>query len=340
MNQITKTIKDYSLTLGINKIGITTAENLYEAEEKAKFFIEKGLIPQKSGWSRNNISSFYSPSSFMPGARSVIMAALCYYEEKKSPEKLSGKIAMYTWRNNYKFLRKKLEKLGKFLKKNYEANCRVFVNSSLSEKPLAKRAGLGNYGKNTIFYTDTYGSRTVLGGLVTDMALTPNIPEKKDICMECNLCMTACPTGAIIEPYVLDSTRCFQYLGQHIHEEIPVKWRKLWGNRLYGCSTCQDVCPLNKKVIPVKELSPYGVMGPGMPLLPLLEMEEKEFREKYRGNQVSAKWVDFNAIRRNAVISIGNLKEKKAIPLLKRLEDNEIKNYIRWAMEELVKSEQ
>ena len=329
-------IIEKSRELGIHKLGFTSKEDLFEEREKVEFLHQNGFFPENERWNKNNIKIFHSPSSFMDGTKSVIMAALCYKEEERvSPEKMTGKISMYTWRNNYKFLRKKLQKLGGFLKKYYGAKSKIFVNGPLAEKPLAKRSGLGNYGKNSIFYIDEYGSRIVLGGIVTDLDLRPNTYTTKDICDDCSLCIDACPTGAIIKPYILDCRKCFQYLGQHIYEEIPLKYRKLWGNRLYGCSICQDVCPLNESIQPVKDLSPYGVIGPAIELTQILKMNEEKFREKYKGNQISAKWVDFDAIRRNAIISMANLKEKKVIPLLKQLNSNSLKDYIDWSIQEI-----
>jgi len=309
MRKIKEIIIEQLYETGIHKAGVTTADDLTEEKKLAEILIEEGLIENKSGTSVNNINSFYSPLAFMPEGRSIIMTALSYYEEevrKNISEEPAGEIALYTRRNNYKFLRKKLEKVSKFIKKNFNGNCKIFVNGPLAEKPLAKRAALGHYGKNGIIYVENYGSRIVLGGIITDLLLPHDIPSEKDICRDCSLCMKLCPAGAIIKPYILNRKKCIQYLSQHIDAEIPEDYLNLWGMRLYGCSTCQDVCPLNKKLKSPSSLSPYGVIGPEVPLIHLLNMNEEEFKEKYRDNQISAKWVDFEAIKRNALIALIN----------------------------------
>ncbi len=322
---------------GIHKAGVTAAQDLTKEKKLAEILIKDSFIENKSGISVK-INSFYSPPAFMPEGRSIIMTALSYYEETTESnisEEPTGKIALYTQRNNYKFLRKKLEKISKFIKKNFNGTCKIFVNGPLAEKPLATRAAIGHYGKNGIIYAENYGSRIVLGGVITDLPLPPDSPSEKDICKKCGLCMKLCPTGAIVKPYTLDRNRCIQYLSQHIDVEIPQDYRNLWGARLYGCSTCQDVCPLNKNLSPPSSLSPYGVIGPEVPLIQLLNMSEEEFKEKYRDNQISAKWVDFDAIKRNALISLINSGSYLSTEVIKKFTKDEtyqVREIAGWAL--------
>jgi epoxyqueuosine reductase len=313
-----ETIKKEAYNLGIHKIGITGAEDLKEEAQRIKLFLKEGYIPESSGWTEEKIDSFCSPPFLMPQGESIIMTALCYYEEDHydCPEP-AGEIALYTRRNNYKFLRKKMEKLVKFIKKYSEGNFKIFVNGPLAEKPLAVRAGIGYYGKNSIIYTQEYGSRIVLGGIITDIKLPSDKPLEQN-CGSCSLCIENCPSGAIIKPYVIDRKKCFQYLCGKIDEIIPENYRKLWGKRLYGCSTCQDICPKNQKVRPVTELSPYGVIGSKIPLIAFMKLSEEDFRKNYRGNQISANFVDFNALRRNALLAITNFNDPKFIHLLNK----------------------
>lgn len=313
METICDKIKKEAYNLGI-KTGITTAEDLSEEKVKIKTFFKEGYIPEDGQWTEEKIDFISSPTSFMPGGRSIIMAALCYYEEEDIPlYEPYGEIALYTRRNNYKFLRKKLQKLVKFIKTYTHGNFKIFVNGPLAEKPLSVRAGIGFYGKNSIVYTEEYGSRIVLGGIITDVELPADKPSVQNKCISCNMCLENCPSGAIIKPYVIDRKRCFQYISGRKNEIIPEHYKKLWGKRLYGCSTCQDVCPQNKKVIPVKDLSPYGFIGSKIPLVPFLNLSEEEFRHIYKGNQISAGFVDFDALRRNALLVMDNFKSQLSL---------------------------
>jgi len=306
METICDKIKKEASLLGI-KAGITTTCDLPEEKGKIKTFLKEGYIPEDGGWNEEKIDSFCSPASFMQEGKSIIMAALCYYEEDNMPsDEPYGEIALYTVRNNYKFLRKKLQKLVKFINAYVPGKFKIFVNGPLAEKPLAVRSGIGFYGKNSLVYTEEYGSRIVIGGIITDLELSPDKPSVQNICTYCNMCVENCPAGAIVKPYIIDRKRCFQYISGRQNEIIPEHYKKLWGKRLYGCSTCQDLCPQNKKVIPVKEVSPYGFIGFKIPLVPFLNLSEEEFRHIYKGNQISAGFVDFDALRRNAFIVMDN----------------------------------
>ncbi len=307
METICERIKKEAYNLGI-KAGITTAEDLSEEKEKIKTFLKEGYIQEDERWNEEKIDSFCSPVSFMPEGKSIIMTALCYYEEyNQIPSEPYGEIALYTVRNNYKFLRKKLQKIVKVIKTYTNGNFKIFVNGPLAEKPLAVRAGIGFYGKNSVVYTEEYGSRIILGGIITDIELPADKPSEQNKCASCNICMENCPAGAIIKPYIIDRKRCFQYISGRKKEIIPEYYKKLWGRRLYGCSTCQDLCPQNKTIIPVKEVSPWGFIGFKIPLLPFLKLSEEEFRHIYKGNQISAGFVDFDALRRNAFLVMDNL---------------------------------
>ncbi len=306
METICDRIKKEAYNLGI-RAGITTADDLSEEKEKIKRCLKEGYIPENDRWSKEKIDSFCSPASFMREGKSIIMALLCYYEEDSMfSDEPYGEIALYTVRNNYKFLRKKLQKLVKFINEYIPGNFKIFVNGPLAEKPLAVRAGLGFYGKNSLLYTEEYGSRIILGGIITDLELPADKPSEQNKCSSCNICVENCPAGAIIKPYIIDRKRCFQYISGRKNAIIPEEYKKIWGRRLYGCSTCQDICPQNKNIIPVKEVSPYGFIGFKIPLVPFLKLSEEEFRLMYKGNQISAGFVDFDALRRNAFLIMDN----------------------------------
>ncbi|MBI5882084.1 MAG: tRNA epoxyqueuosine(34) reductase QueG [Elusimicrobia bacterium] len=267
-----------------------------------------------------DLAAFCDPASVLASAASVVCAAQCYLKDE--PDDLSrpgephGLIAPYTRRNHYKDLRERLKKLAVLLADKAEAKPKSKCSSCgpLAEKPLARGSGVGWYGKHGIIITEGFGSWVVLGEMVTELEFEPD-PEIPGGCGDCDACVRACPTGAITSPGCLDRSKCFQHLTNSA-SPMPRDWRKLWGRRLYGCATCQEVCPKNAGVKPSGRTVETGVVGPSIPLLPLLTMTEAEYRTRYSGNQIAARWVRFDAIRRNACLSLGNSQDPAAIPAL------------------------
>ena len=183
------------------------------------------------------------PERLLEGARSVISAALCYYEPGPDLREDEGRLPRYTWRDGYADLRVRLEELGRRLGGSY----RVLVDSNDHvDREAAVRAGVGFYGKNTMVITPSHGSWVVLGTLVSDVEVDSTEPLELD-CGSCRLCVDACPTAALDEPGVLDATRCLSYWTQ-APEQIPEEYRVELDEMVYGCDVCQDVCPWNHGV--------------------------------------------------------------------------------------------
>src|SRR5919109_1136902 len=161
------------------------------------------------------------------------------YEDvpEPAPGPGEGRLPRYAWRDHYAELRGKLDALGRRLGGVY----RVLVDANQHvDREGAARAGVGFYGKNTMLITRRHGSWVVLGTLVTEVEIEPSAPLELD-CGSCRLCVDACPTGALDEPGVLDSTRCLSYWTQ-APGAIPEPYRAALGNQVYGCDICQDVC--------------------------------------------------------------------------------------------------
>ncbi|MFA6318048.1 MAG: tRNA epoxyqueuosine(34) reductase QueG [Elusimicrobiota bacterium] len=267
-----------------------------------------------------DLSSFCDPRSVLPTAASVVCAAQCYLKDEEDdlsrPGEPHGLIAPYTRRNHYKDLRDRLKALAKLLEKAAGTAVRSKCSSCgpLAEKPLARASGLGWYGKHGIIVTKRFGSWVVLGEMATEFRFEPD-PEVPDACGDCRACMEACPTKAITAPGRLDRSRCLQHL-TNSPSAIPEDWRPLWGKRLYGCATCQQVCPKNAAVRPSPRAVASGAVGPSIPLIPLLSMTESGYRTAFAGNQIAARWVRFEAIRRNACLALGNAADPAAVPAL------------------------
>ncbi|HID31806.1 MAG TPA: tRNA epoxyqueuosine(34) reductase QueG, partial [bacterium (Candidatus Stahlbacteria)] len=277
-----------------------------------------------------------SPQKFLNNGRSVIVGLLNYYAEDRPLRSLEGSIARYTRSNYYHDIRVRLRSMVKVLKRGYKFHFRVFSNGPLAEKPLAVRAGLGYYGKHAIIINDKFGSWFVIGEIVTDLEIEPDKPTKGD-CGDCRLCIDACPTDALNTPYRLDWKRCIQFLSNH-RAIIPEDIRRAWGNRLYGCTTCQEVCPRNQNPKQNHPIPEYGYIGPGLPLCEILSLDEQDYRARYGRNQIGAKWVELACLKRNAILALANLKAKDGLNHIRRFEndpDPMLAEHARWAIGEI-----
>ncbi|KPK69621.1 hypothetical protein AMJ87_10210 [candidate division WOR_3 bacterium SM23_60] len=313
------TIKSHGKTLGIDEIKIALAEPFTDARARIAEQVKAQLYLETEHWHRRDLVRFCDPHSKLARARSIIAACQCYLTneipDKSTPGNPHGLIARYTWRNHYRDLRQRLNKLAQFINRETGAQYRIFSNGPLAEKPIAQRCGIGYYGKHCIIITPTYGSWVVLGEIVTDIELEPNPPLPLD-CGDCTSCMEACPTKAIIAPYVIDRRKCIQALTNWFGV-IPEEIAQVWGKRLYGCTTCQDVCPKNVDVKPNRPRTDVGYVGSSFPLFEILRMNDRDYRTRYPNNQVTAHWIRFKAIQRNALLCLASTSDKAGIPVLK-----------------------
>src|SRR5256885_8957942 len=183
------------------------------------------------------------PETLLEGARTVVSAAYCYYAPEPAVEQGEGRLARYTWHDGYAVLRERLDELGRRLGGEF----RVLVDANQHvDREAAALSGFGFYGKNTLLITRRHGSWVVLGTLVTTAEVEPTAPLELD-CGSCTLCIEACPTGALDEPGVVDSTKCLSYWTQ-APVSIPEDYRRELGAQVYGCDICQDVCPWNRGI--------------------------------------------------------------------------------------------
>jgi epoxyqueuosine reductase len=295
--------------LGIDVVGAAPARPYIETERHIRERKERGLFADmKFTTARPEVSCH--PELLVPGARTVVSAALCYWEPGPEPGPGEGRLPRYTWRNAYADLREKLERLGERLGGAY----RVLVDENDHvDREGAARAGVGFYGKNTMLITRRHGSWVVLGALVTDVEVEPSPPLELD-CGECRLCIDACPTGALDEPGVLDSTRCLAYWTQSRHE-IPDEYGRELGDRVYGCDICQDVCPWNRGVEKRRAgRAPSDDAEPVVSLRDWLESNPDDLRRRYDRLYVPRN--DGRFLQRNARIALENeaTRERAAAP--------------------------
>jgi epoxyqueuosine reductase len=272
------------------------------------------------------------PERLLPGARTVVSAALCYYAPEPEQPAGTGRLPRYTWRDHYAELREKLDALGRRLGGEY----RVLVDENDHvDREAAARSGVGFYGKNTLLITRRHGSWVVLGTLITEAELDPTQPLGTD-CGECRLCIDACPTGALDEPGVLDATRCLSYWTQS-RAPFPVEFREALEDRVYGCDICQDVCPWNRGVEKRRAAeSPPQSAEPFVSLVDWLEAEDADLRVRY--DRLYFPRNDPRFLRRNALVAAGNVggeRERGPVERYAESKDAMLREHAQWALDRL-----
>lgn len=333
-------IKELGEEIGLDIVRITNTESFPEAEKHIIESVEKGYIPEKpNNLNLNKIGKRCNPKSILKRAKSIISVAQCYLieeiEDVQNENQPLGKIAKYDIGNFYYDVKLKLKKIVDFINqetdfkyKSKNKSCYV----SLTEKPIAQRAGVGWYGKNGIIITERFGSWVVLGEIITELELDTDESLKRD-CGDCTICIDSCPTKAIISPYIIDRTKCLQFISERVMK-IPLDFREKWEGRLYGCTTCQEVCPQNREVRPKKYKPEYGYIGSRIPLIPLLQITEGEFQNYFAYNQIAMR--PREAIKRNAALALGNIGDSRAVvPLIKVLQEDDnsiVRGHTAWAL--------
>ncbi len=273
---------------------------------------------------------------------SIIMVFFPYYippEDKKDKQSL---IAPFALRNYYKAiifkLKTALKEAGPPFSRLTKKEIRLFSNSRLPEKLLAKEAGIGFQGRNTLLISPSYGSYGLLGGMI--LPLRPLVPpslihEKKSPCGHCYLCEEVCPGGALRKGY-LERNRCLQYWST-AEEIIPDDLKEVWGCRIYGCTLCQDICPRNKGV-------PEGLTVNRGELLPeprlefYLKNNAEEIKKYLKGSSLGLSWIKGECLIRNALVSCGWAGRTDLLPLMEKhkLSENPmIQDAALWAWKKL-----
>jgi epoxyqueuosine reductase len=329
-------LERHAQELGIDVIGAAPASPYDETERHIAERRARGLFADmRFTMARPEISCH--PETLLPNARTVVSAALCYYAEEPELEAGEGRLPRYTWFDAYTELREKLDALGRRLGGEF----RVLVDDNAHvDREAAARAGVGFYGKNSLLITRRYGSWVVLGTLVTEVEVEPTSPLELD-CGSCTLCIEACPTGALDDPGVVDSTKCLSYWTQ-ASEPIPEQYRAELGPQVYGCDICQDVCPWNRGVEKRRagESPPPGA-EPHVSLVDWLAADEDELVGRYERLFVPRK--DARYLRRNALVALGNTggrEQRAAIEPLLEDEDPLLREHAAWALEQIAGREE
>lgn len=319
--QLKQELIAYSRTIGIDKIGFTSTDPFIELKERLKTQQE---LNYQSGFEEKDIEKRTNPDLLLPKAKSIIAIALAYPSKmegapKGTKEERRGIFCRASWGEDYHFiLRDRLTKLENWLKERVpDVNVKSMVDTGeLADRAVAERAGIGWSGKNCSIITPEFGSFVYLGEMITTIPFEADQPIE-DRCGECRKCIDACPTGALVQGGQLDSNKCIAFLTQ-VKGFIPDEYRDKIGNRLYGCDTCQTICPENKK----KDFHFHTEMEPDHEVVkpklkPLLTISNREFKEKF--GPISGSWRGKKPIQRNALLAIAHFKDTTAIPDLEKV---------------------
>ncbi|WP_433595488.1 tRNA epoxyqueuosine(34) reductase QueG [Lysinibacillus xylanilyticus] len=328
----------YAMSIGVDKIGFTTAAPFTELKNRLRRQQELGY---QSGFEESDIEKRTEPLQLLEGAESIVAIAVAYPSRmqdapvgKKGSRR--GIFCRASWGVDYHTaLRERLKLLSAWLEKRIEgARIESMVDTgALVDRAVAERAGIGWSGKNCSVITPEFGSYVYLGELITNIPFAPDKPME-DECGDCRLCLDVCPTGALIEGGQLDSQRCIAFLTQ-TKGMLPDEFRTHIGNRLYGCDTCQTVCPKNKGKINWihEEFKPDPELAKPL-LVPLLTISNRDFKEKF--GHVSGSWRGKKPIQRNAILALAHFKEEAAVPdlvaLLEKDERPVIRGTAAWAL--------
>ncbi len=343
--QLQKSIKEYAATIGIDKIGFTTAAPFLELKNRLRRQQELGY---QSGFEESDVEKRTEPLLLLDRAESIISIAIAYPSKMADAPKgkkgeRRGIFARASWGTDYHVvLREKLTLLETYItEKMPEAKMRSMVDTGeLVDRAVAERAGIGWSGKNCSVITPEFGSYVYLGEMITNIPFEPDVPME-DQCGDCTLCLDACPTGALIQGGQLNAQRCIAFLTQS-KKPLPEEFRTKIGNRVYGCDTCQTICPKNKGKYNLHQpaFQPEPELAKPL-LLPMLSLSNREFKETY--GHMSGSWRGKNPIQRNAILALAHFKDEAAVPVLAELIVTDQRPVIRgaavWALGQIGTSE-
>lgn len=308
---VTENIRRAALDLGFVKIGFARAEAMEEEEARLTQWLQRGYHASMA-WMANHTEKRIDPRLLVPNAQSVIVVAENYYTAvAHEPSVDDGKISRYAWGDDYHLhAAKRIEALFERITQIApEAEGRYYVDTGpVMEKAWAARAGVGWQGKHSNLITKEFGSWVFLGTIVTTLALEYDEPIG-DWCGTCTACIDACPTGAIVEPYVVDAGLCISYQTIEHRGPIDETLGKKFDGWVYGCDICQDVCPWNRfaKATNHSEYEPRpGNVTP--PLAELASLTQEEFSRRFSKSAI--KRTKLAGMVRNAELIAANNKKR------------------------------
>ncbi len=298
--EYTEFIKSEAQKLGFLSCGISKAGFLEKEAPLLETWLKNGSHGEMS-YMENHFDKRLDPTKLVDGAKSVISLSLNYYTGQLQADPEAPKISRYAYGEDYHaVIKNKLKQLIEAIQENIgEVNGRAFVDSApVLDKAWANKSGLGWIGKNSNLISRKTGSFFFLAELITDLELEYDVAPAKDHCGTCTKCIDACPTEAIVAPYVVDGSKCISYLTIELKNELPAEFKGKMDNWMFGCDVCQDVCPWNKFSV----LHNEPAFTPGQNLLGINSAEWQEitqdtFSKVFKNSAV--KRTKFSGLKRN-----------------------------------------
>jgi epoxyqueuosine reductase len=331
-------IKDKGRSLGFDVVGVSPIGPFPESAFYSEW-LDKGYGADMHYLEKQEAAKM-TPDSILPGARSVIVCAMNYNvaQPRTTYNHMRAWVSRYAWGEDYhECIKEKIRELAGWIEQKSPQKTKVYVDTGpLLERVYAKYAGIGWFGKNTCIINNKAGSWLFLGCILTDLALATDWPAP-DRCGTCTRCIEACPTDAIVEPYVLDSRKCIAYTTIELRGAMPEADRESIGHHLFGCDICQDVCPWNRKSPhsdnPAFQPKP-GLFWPEIDRL--LDLSDDEWRQMIRST--SMKRAKIKGLLRNLMVVAANSGVKAFLPKLERFfthEDEHVRSHAQWASRKL-----
>ena len=343
MQKLLENIRGWAAGLGFDHVGISDTQ-LEEHEAYLMNWLQAGLQGEMD-YMQKHAAKRSRPAALLPGTLRIISVRMNYLPPRaKDPGEVLDDaslayISRYALGRDYhKVMRKRLQKLADRIQAQVGAfGYRAFVDSApVLEKALASKAGLGWVGKHTNLLCENAGSWFFLGELFTNLPL-PVSQKSASHCGRCQACMDSCPTQAIIAPYTLDARKCISYLTIEHKSAIPVKYRKLMGNRIYGCDDCQLVCPWNKfsKTSPLPDFAKRHDLDAAQ-LVRLFLWTEQEFLKYTEGSAIRR--IGYWRWLRNIAVALGNAPgSAQVIEALKQRSSSSsplVREHVEWALQQ------
>ena len=343
--QLKQDIQARALALGFAQMAVSSVDLGDTGQQHEQWLANR--YHGEMGYMEQHGSKRYRPTELVPGTRSIISVRMNYWPQARDAMRLLEQtdrafISRYALGRDYhKLVRKRLQRLATYIDQIAGPyGYRVFCDSApVMEKPVAARAGLGWVGKHSNLINRKEGSWFFLGEIYTDLPLTADKPEDNH-CGTCRQCMDACPTQAIVEPYVVDARRCISYLTIELKGLIPEEFRPLIGNRIYGCDDCQLVCPWNRfaDISTEPDFTPRHNLDDAS-LLSLFAWSEQEFLKYTEGSAIRR--VGYTQWLRNIAVALGNADySDDIVQALKQRQDDLdplVREHCRWALAQQMK---